>query len=155
MKQNPVFLKLYYNYLDDLSSFTDAQVGRLVRGMLRYAVSGEQPQFRGSEKHIWGFLQSQIDRDIAHYEYVSTVRQASGSKGGRPRKQMVSEKTKCFSEKAKKPMIKNKDKDYDQENDQEKEKDYENEYDQDEDFNPLSPCGEKRLVLRGGKMESS
>ena len=145
-----IFLKLYYNYLEDLSTYTDAQVGRLVRGMLRYAVFGELPEFRGGEKYIWGMLQSQIDRDKEHYQRVSLACQANGRKGGRPKNQTVSQKSERFSAKAKKAMIMINDNDNDEENDNEneKDKDKEKEYDQDKDFNPLKPpCTAEKPTL--------
>ena len=97
------FICLYKNYQTILAPFTDSQVGRLVRAMLAYTVSGEVPELRGSERLIWPMLQDRLDRDEENYRKRCKTNRANGAKGGRPKKPSTTPETDGFSEKPEKP----------------------------------------------------
>ena len=65
--KKPPYLCLYLSHMDILQPFDDAQRGRLVWAMLRYADTGEEPTFTGVERFAWPGLKGQLDRDIAKY----------------------------------------------------------------------------------------
>lgn len=58
---------LYYSFLDGFEVLTDAEAGRLIKGAIRYAESGTDPNFSGNERYIWAVMKSRIDRDKAAY----------------------------------------------------------------------------------------
>ena len=97
------FICLYKSYLTILAPFTDSQLGRLIRVMLAYSVSGEVPELRGSERFIWPMLQDRLDRDEENYRKRCAKNRANAAKGGRPKNQSVILETDGFSEKPKKP----------------------------------------------------
>lgn len=96
------FVCLYLDYAKTLAPFSDAERGRLMTAMLNYAASGKEPEFFGSERYIWPFLQGQIDRDKKNYAERCARNRINGAKGGRPRK-TDPEETEWFSEEPKKP----------------------------------------------------
>lgn len=54
--------------LDATRKLSDAEVGRLFRGLLRYSMTGEQPQdLHGREEIVFDIYSQQIDREIAKY----------------------------------------------------------------------------------------
>jgi DnaD/phage-associated family protein len=109
------YIKVYYNLLERLKPYSDAEIGRLLRGLLEYASSGIQPDFKGNERFIWPTLQEMVDNDAQAYADKCAQMSQNGSKGGRPRKakgfsenQTVTEKAKGFSENQTVTRIKNK-----------------------------------------------
>ena len=115
------FICLYTSYLTILAPFTDSQVGRLIRAMLAYSVSGAVPELRGNERFIWPMLQDRLDRDEGNYRQRCIKNRANGAKGGRPKNPPVTLETDGFSEKPKKP------KENKNENENKNEKENENE----------------------------
>ena len=97
------FICLYKDYLTTLAPFTDSQVGRLVRAMLTYAVTGDVPELRGGERLIWPMLQNRLDRDAENYRKRCAKNRANGAKGGRPKKTVENPETDGISENPKKP----------------------------------------------------
>ena len=97
------FICLYTSYLTILAPFTDSQLGRLIRAMLAYSVSGAVPELRGSERFIWPMLQDRLDRDEENYRKRCEKNRANAAKGGRPKNRSVILETDGFSEKPKKP----------------------------------------------------
>ena len=91
--------------------------------MIDYASTGEVPSFEGNERFIWPTIQAQIERDIMAYEKRCEKNRANGAKGGRPKKQTISEetqKTERFSEEPKKANNNDNDKEKDKEKDKDK-----------------------------------
>lgn len=58
----------YHSMLDATRKLSDAEVGRLFRGLLRYSMTEEQPHgFQGREEIVFDIYSQQIDREIAKY----------------------------------------------------------------------------------------
>lgn len=58
----------YHSMLDATRKLSDAEVGRLFRGLLRYSMTEEQPQgLQGREEIVFDIYSQQIDREIAKY----------------------------------------------------------------------------------------
>lgn len=105
------YVCLYASYLESLSPFSDAEIGRMVIAMLTYSATGEEPKFDGNERFMWPTLKTQIDRDEAAYRERCEKNRANGAKGGRPTKNpTVIPETERFSEKPKKAKEKKKEK---------------------------------------------
>ena len=110
------YVCLYASYLESLSPFSDAEIGRMVIAMLTYSATGEEPKFDGNERFMWPTLKTQIDRDEAAYQERCEKNRANGAKGGRPsKKPTVIPETERFSEKPKKAKEKKKEKEKEKE----------------------------------------
>lgn len=73
-------LKVYLDFEDRAEALSDAEKGRLLLAMVRYARTGEAPALGGNERFVFPAFKAEIDRDIANYDQ----KVANGSKGGRP-----------------------------------------------------------------------
>ena len=54
-------------YLDRVQGLTDEQLGRLVRALSAYHVTGEAPKLEGMERIAFDFIRPEVDRIEAHY----------------------------------------------------------------------------------------
>ena len=54
-------LKLNTAWLNDTEAYSDVELGRLLRGMLKYASSGEEPKLTGNERMMWPKARAEID----------------------------------------------------------------------------------------------
>lgn len=113
------YIRLYYDQLESLTPYSDAEVGRLIRGLLKYAQDGTEPEFTGNERFIWPTLRGAVERDAEQYASKCAKLRENGRQGGRGHKadgfeknQMVSEEANGF-EKNQMPPRKDKDKDKD------------------------------------------
>ena len=105
------FVCLYLDYLENFRLLSDAAVGKLVRAMLQYAITGEDTQLTGKAGVLWPTLRSQMDRDAEKYRERCETNRINAAKGGRPRKnQSVILETEGFFEKPKKPNEKENEK---------------------------------------------
>ena len=80
-----VHTPLYLNYLEELSGYTDAELGRLIRALLRYVRDGEEPEFKRREKLAWPMLRGNADRAMERYEDQRQKRSAAGRLGAEAR----------------------------------------------------------------------
>ena len=78
-------LKVYFSFDEDTACLTDAERGRLLLAMVRYAKDGTEPSLTGNERFLWPVVRGQIDRDIDAYD--SHIE--SGKRGGRPKNNLV------------------------------------------------------------------
>lgn len=46
-------LKIFTDFEEDIAELSDAEAGRLMRAMLKYARTGEEPILSGSERVLW------------------------------------------------------------------------------------------------------
>ena len=99
------YIKVYYDQLESLKPYGDAEVGRLIRGLLEYSMTGIEPDFKGNERFIWPTLRGAVDRDAEQYASKCAALRANGQKGGRGHKangfdenQKVSDEANGFSE---------------------------------------------------------
>ena len=100
------YLKVFTDFLEVAAPLSDGAVGRLFRAMLRYALDGTEPAFRGKEVVAWAVAKQHIDRETAAYE--SKVKHLQRGRSS------VSKTTRSVSEEDKdKEKEKDKDKDKD------------------------------------------
>ncbi len=76
-------LKIKTKWLKRMKSLSDAECGRLFRGMLQYASSGEVPSLSGNERIVWAVAVDEIDEQLS----ISEKRAAAGRIGGSKPKQ--------------------------------------------------------------------
>lgn len=103
------YLKLWMSYADYFQPLGDAEVGRLVLGMMKYKSTGVEPEFSGNERFVWPAIRRDIDEAKAAQERFEEKQRDNGKKGGRPPKTQAfsekpteTQKTQAFSEKPKK-----------------------------------------------------
>ena len=73
-------LKVYFDFEVKAKEYEDAEKGRLLLAMLRYAKDGTEETLTGNERFVFPVFKAQIDEDIKAYE----TKVANGSRGGRP-----------------------------------------------------------------------
>lgn len=84
-----------FEFLEEMDGLSDEEYGRLIRGMQRYSMTGEEPELEGTERLFWKRCRNTIDRYAASYDSLCAARAESGKKGGRPKKQLVFEESKA------------------------------------------------------------
>ncbi|MBP1559875.1 MAG: hypothetical protein J6C96_01350 [Oscillospiraceae bacterium] len=94
---------LYHSYWATFSRLTDEEAGQLIKMIFAHEADGVTPDADRVVEIAFTQIKSDLERNRAEYESVCEKRRESGKLGGRPKKQEVSEESKCFSEKAKKP----------------------------------------------------
>ena len=86
MAESKEYVKLWLSYEDYFREYDDESIGAIVRAMLAYRKTGEQPKFEGPERFIWPAIQRDIDESIKAQEAASNVYRENGKKGSRPPK---------------------------------------------------------------------
>lgn len=85
MAEKKEYVKLWVSYESYFEAFSDVEVGRLVRAMMKYRVSREEPKFNGNERFIWPAIRRDIDESLQAQEATSAARSEAGKQGGRPK----------------------------------------------------------------------
>lgn len=67
------YLKVYTDFVKDMSELTDAERGRLFTMMLTYADRGESLPSEGNEKFLWQTAKKMIDAQMESYENICKV----------------------------------------------------------------------------------
>lgn len=83
-------LKVKTSWLKRIELLSDAECGRLFRGMLQYASSGETPSLTGSERIVWAVAMEEIDEQQA----ISEKRSSAGRSGNSKRWQTIANDSK-------------------------------------------------------------
>lgn len=94
MSEKKEYVKLWLSYSSYFEPYSDVEVGRLVRAMMRYRASREEPEFNGNERYVWPAIKRDIDASIEAEDRISAARSEAGKLGGRPK----AKKTNAFSE---------------------------------------------------------
>lgn len=82
-------------FLHDAADLTDAEFGRLVRGMYRYFTTGETITPEGNERFFIKGAMADQDNFRRKYEEVSQKRREAGKKGANNRWQAMTNDSKC------------------------------------------------------------
>ena len=94
---------LYNDYQRVFNELSDAQAGKLIKGIFEYVDSNKSPDgLNGKAMMAFMFISPQIDRDIEKYQTIVEIRREQGKKGGRPKKEEDEENTDENQTKAKK-----------------------------------------------------
>lgn len=64
------YICLHLDYEDNLAPLTDAEVGRLIRALLRYGRTGEVPKLNKVLMQTFIPIKKQIDIEAKHYDKV-------------------------------------------------------------------------------------
>ena len=77
------YFRLFFDqYIPLVEGLTDAERGKLLWGMMRYARDGSEPDFKSNERYIWPFVREDIDRDKLAYVRKCAANAENGRKGG-------------------------------------------------------------------------
>lgn len=76
------YLKLFLDWLDAMEPLGDAERGRLLTALMKYARTGEAPQLDGNERFLFPMMRLQVDRDKEAEERISESRRNAGKNGG-------------------------------------------------------------------------
>ncbi len=101
MEEKKEYVKLWLSYESYFEPYSDVEVGRLVRAMMWYRASREEPEFNGNERYVWPAIRRDIDESIKAQESISEKRSEAGKLGGRSKE----EKANALSENPKKQML--------------------------------------------------
>lgn len=61
---------VYHEILKWMDSYDDAERGRLFTAMLKYSMTGEDPELRGNERFLWPAIEAKIDESKKAYENI-------------------------------------------------------------------------------------
>ena len=75
-----MYIKLWDSYESYFEPLSDAEVGRLVRAMMKYKSLGVEPEFNGNERFTWPAIKRELDEDAAYTKKKSDI----GKLGGAP-----------------------------------------------------------------------
>lgn len=73
-------LKIKVGFTKTADNLSDAELGRLFRGMLKYASSGEEPTLGGSERILWPSVKEDIDTQLKSFARRSIANTANITK---------------------------------------------------------------------------
>lgn len=72
-------------YLEEMDCLSDAEFGRLIRGLLQYSITGVEPDLKGTERLFWKTVRNREDRFAEAYTQRCATQKENGKKGGRPK----------------------------------------------------------------------
>lgn len=67
------YLKVFTDFVENMSDLGDAERGRLFTAMLEYAETGEEPALRGNERFLWATAKKNIDNQRKSYDHQCAV----------------------------------------------------------------------------------
>ncbi|MGM9607314.1 MAG: DUF6291 domain-containing protein [Oscillospiraceae bacterium] len=79
------YAALPHEYLEEMQALSDEEFGRLVRGLLRYSMTGEPVQPAGNERFYAHRVMMQEDRFQASYNDLTARRSEAGRKAAQAR----------------------------------------------------------------------
>lgn len=66
-------LKIKATFAKTTEALSDVEFGRLIRGMLKYASSGEEPQLSGSERILWPAAKGEVEDQLQAFNRRSAA----------------------------------------------------------------------------------
>ena len=73
-----------YSYRPILETFSDTELGRLFKALLKYGDTGERTELPGKESVAYAFMTEDLDRANEAYEAKCRQLSENGKKGNRP-----------------------------------------------------------------------
>ena len=113
-------LVIYYDILEQLEDFTDEQFGHLLRAVIKFDMTGQEPKFTGEMKVAFKCMKPILIKNKENYNEICEKRRIAGSKGG---KQKVANATKCYQNEQMQTSVADNDNENDNDNDNERDND--------------------------------
>ena len=95
-----------YSYRPILETFSDPEVGRLFKALLKYGETGERSDLPGKESVAFEFMAADLDRANEAYKAKCEKNAENGKKGGRPKKADGIEENRTVFDETQKTLIK-------------------------------------------------
>ena len=73
-EKNPVFIPLYYSYLETFEPLNDEQLGKVIRAVLKKYSTGEAVELEPIEKLVLNVISRDADKALDHYKEVAEQR---------------------------------------------------------------------------------
>lgn len=99
-----------YSYRSILETFSDPEVGRLFKALLKYGETGERTDLPGKESVAFEFMAADLDRANEAYQAKCKQLSENGKKGGRPKANGFPENQTEPTESKQKPIKESKEK---------------------------------------------
>lgn len=93
------YVKLFVDTLRQYKRLSDAEFGRALRAVLKYLEDGTEVMMPGKECIMYDVLREQVERDRKSYEKKVEAQRKNGLKGGRPRKNPLTNENPWVNEK--------------------------------------------------------
>lgn len=77
-------LKIKATFAKTTEALSDVEFGRLIRGMLKYASSGEEPQLSGSERILWPAAKGEVEDQLQAFNRRSAANKKNVTKRYEP-----------------------------------------------------------------------
>ena len=78
---------MYLDYEEQFTLLSDAEIGQLMRAIMKYEKTRELSELDGMVKMAFSFIKTQLDRDREKYESKCEKNKLNGKRGGRPKKE--------------------------------------------------------------------
>ena len=67
-KRELPYMQIYFDDLDALAPLSDEECGRLLRALLKYGRTAEEPELTGNERFLYPAFKAKIDSGFSEYE---------------------------------------------------------------------------------------
>lgn len=112
------YIKVYHDWTEATRMLKDAEKGRLIDAMVRYARGeGFPDNLSGNEQYVFPMFQMQLDRDGDAYDEISEKRRQAGAKGGKQKQANSSKSKQTQANSSKSKHDKDQDQDHDEDHD--------------------------------------
>ena len=72
---------MYLDYEEQFNLLTDEELGQLMRAIMQYEKTKQEPKLEGILKMAFSFIKAQLDRDRDKWEGTKNKRSEAGKKG--------------------------------------------------------------------------
>ena len=72
---------MYLDYEEQFNLLTDEELGQLMRAIMQYEKTKQEPKLEGTLKMAFSFIKAQLDRDRDKWEGTKNKRSKAGKKG--------------------------------------------------------------------------
>ena len=79
------YTPLPFEYLEEMDTLSDAEFGRLVRALLEYSITGQEPELSGGERVHWKRVRNREARYRESFEESEKTMSKRGTKAARAR----------------------------------------------------------------------
>lgn len=72
---------MYLDYEEQFNLLTNEELGQLIRAIMQYEKTKQEPKLEGTLKMAFSFIKAQLDRDRDKWEGTKNKRSEAGKKG--------------------------------------------------------------------------
>ena len=94
---NRDYTPIPFEYLEEMDWLSDAEFGRLIRGLLEYGMTGQEPELKGGEKAHWKRVRRRDDAYRESFEKADMERTEKARKAAQARWSNADDAQACAS----------------------------------------------------------